>query len=219
MANRSMQRTPRGSLNRDRVLAAALNVADSEGLNELTIRKVAQRLDASPMAIYRHVADKQDMISGLMDVVIGEFIDLDSGPRELDRWLHYIFGQMRTALVAHPGVMPLIGTAASSGPNSLLVVNEVIGRLLAAGIKPDRAAHAFYSLISFTIGIVAIECGSQAIALDQADRTEAETTRRRLSTANRDTLPHITTTAEHLARFDVDHIFREGLATLISDTI
>ena len=79
--NLEVEQEARTPLSRDRILRAAVELADREGLESLSMRKVAQELDVVPMALYRHVANKDEMLDGMVDLVLGE---IDPPENDLD---------------------------------------------------------------------------------------------------------------------------------------
>src|SRR5258706_13407939 len=97
----------RGGVTADDVVAAAIDIADREGVDALTIRRVAEACGLSPMGIYRHVRDKDDLLDRVVDAVIGPGLrDLQaSGP-----WAQHVAGlfrHLRRLLLRHPGLSAL----------------------------------------------------------------------------------------------------------------
>ena len=142
---------PHFPLNRNRVLAAAVEIADERGVGAVTMREVASRLGVEAMSLYNHVANKDDILDGMVDLVI-ERIDL---PSDVDGWrdamqrravsAHQVFGR-------HPWVPMLIDSRESSGPSRLLYLDWVLGALMKAGFSPLGAARAFSLLDSYIYG-------------------------------------------------------------------
>ena len=113
---------------------AALAIADRDGLGGLTIRKLAERLGVSPMATYRYFRNKAEIVEGLVDVVVGEYDVTNHEEADWAKWVRKTFCLMRRALREHPGIITLLGTAASSGPNAMAVMEEVLTVRERAGI-------------------------------------------------------------------------------------
>lgn len=147
-ADRHAARLP---LNRDRVLAAAVEIADERGVGAVTMREVASRLGVEAMSLYNHVANKDDILDGMVDVVI-EQVDL---PADVEQWreamrcravsAHEVFGR-------HPWAPMLIDSRESSGPSRLRYFDWVLGTLMKAGFSMDGAARAFSLLDSYVYG-------------------------------------------------------------------
>lgn len=141
----------RPPLTRDRVLAAAVEIADERGVGAVTMREVASRLGVEAMSLYNHVANKDDILDGMVDVVI-EQVDL---PAAVEQWreamrrravsAHEVFGR-------HPWAPMLIDSRESSGPSRLRYFDWVLGTLMKAGFSMDGAARAFSLLDSYVYG-------------------------------------------------------------------
>jgi len=138
-------------LNRDRILAAAMEIADERGVGALTMREVASRLGVEAMSLYNHVANKDDILDGMADLVARQF-DL---PEDVDDWreamrrravsAHEVFGR-------HPWAPLLFDSRDSSGPAGLRYFDWVLGTLMEAGFSMDGAVHAFSLLDSYIYG-------------------------------------------------------------------
>jgi AcrR family transcriptional regulator len=141
----------RAPLTRDRVLRAALALADAGGLDSLTMRRLGEELDVAPMALYRHVANKDDLVDGLVDIVFGE-IGL---PSAADGWRTAMRDRglsMRDVLVRHPWAIPLMESRRHPGPANLQHHDAVIGCLLGDGFSMAMAAHAYSALDAYIYG-------------------------------------------------------------------
>jgi AcrR family transcriptional regulator len=132
-------------LSRDRVLRAALALADAGGLESLTMRSLGEELDVGPMALYRHVTNKDDLIDAMVDVVFSE-IGLPSAEADWKTAMRQRAISLRDALLRHRWAISLMESRRHPGPANLQHHDAVIGCLLAAGFDMAMAAHA-YSLI------------------------------------------------------------------------
>lgn len=152
---------PRGRrppLSRDTILEAALSVAQRDGVEGLSIRKLAGELRVSPMAVYHHVPNKQEILVGVINRVVGEADVTGHGvPRSRwQDWLRATFEGMYQALLEQPGVIPLLGNSLRVGPNALAVMDDVLGVLREAGIEGRDAVQGFHALISYTVGAASL---------------------------------------------------------------
>jgi AcrR family transcriptional regulator len=141
----------RGRLSRERVLRAAIASADVGGLESLTMRTLAEMLEVAPMALYRHVANKDDLIDAMVDVVFGE-IGVPSGGGDWKSAMRRRAIAVRDALVRHRWAIGLMESRRSPGPANLRHHDAVIGRLRAAGFSVEMAAHAYSLLDSYIYG-------------------------------------------------------------------
>jgi AcrR family transcriptional regulator len=142
------RRTP---LTRDRVLRAAIALADAGGLESLTMRRLGDELQVGPMAMYRHVANKDDMVDGIVDLVFAE-IGLPAGGVEWKTAMRERAISLREALSRHRWAVGLMESRANPGPANLQHHDAVIGSLRAAGFDMSMAAHAYSLLDSYIYG-------------------------------------------------------------------
>ena len=141
----------REPLSRERVLGAAVLLADEDGLESLTMRKLGLRLGVEAMSLYNHVANKDDLLDGMVDLVVSE-IDL---PSEADDWKNAMRRRAISAQAVfsrHPWASALVDARASSGPARLRYFDWVIGTLRRAGFTLDLAVRAFSLLDSYVYG-------------------------------------------------------------------
>ena len=142
---------PRLPLTRDRVLATAVALADEGGIASLSMRKLAQELGVVPMALYKHVAAKDDMLDGMVDVVFGE---IDLPPRDVE-WKAAMRRRAisaRAALSRHRWAIGLTESRTKPGPTNLRHHDSVIGCLREAGFSTEMALHAYSALDSYIYG-------------------------------------------------------------------
>ena len=140
----------RARLDRDRVVRAAIALADEGGLGSLTMRKLAQTLDVVPMAIYKHVANKDELLDAMVDVVFGELeFSTGAGWRTAmrDRAM-----SMRQGLLRHPWAVGLMEVR-TPGPANLRHHDATMGCLREeAGLPFRMAIHAYSAMDSYIYG-------------------------------------------------------------------
>jgi AcrR family transcriptional regulator len=138
-------------LSRERVLGAAVLLADEDGIESLTMRELGLRLGVEAMSLYNHVSNKDDILDGMVDLVVSE-IDL---PADTVAWKE---AMRRRAISAwsvfsrHPWASGLIDSRVSSGPARLRYLDWVLGTLRRAGFTLEMAARAFSILDSYIYG-------------------------------------------------------------------
>jgi AcrR family transcriptional regulator len=151
MAATGQADTRRAPLSRDQVLRAAVTLADEGGIGALSMRKLGQALGVEAMSLYNHVADKGDLLDGMIDVVFGE-IGLPSGD---DGWKQAMRGRaisVREVLGRHRWAIGLMESRRSPGPATLRHHDAVLGCLREAGFSVELTAHAYSLLDSFIYG-------------------------------------------------------------------
>ncbi|MGY1814363.1 TetR/AcrR family transcriptional regulator [Blastococcus sp. SYSU D00820] len=137
--------TRREPLNRDRVLAAAVALADQAGLAAVSMRRLAQELGVVPMALYKHVADKEELLDGMVDVVIGGIAPPAPG---LD-WKSTVRERVlaaRRAVLAHPWARQAIESRTRRSLVVLGHMDAVTGGFRAGGLSPDLVHHVMHAL-------------------------------------------------------------------------
>lgn len=142
---------PRLPLSRERVLQAAVMLADEEGVEALTMRKLGQRLGVEAMSLYNHVANKEDMLDGMVDLVVSE-IEL---PTDTVGWKEAMRRRAISAWTVfscHPWASALVDSREGSGPARLRYLDWVLGTLRRAGFTLETAARAFSVLDSYIYG-------------------------------------------------------------------
>jgi AcrR family transcriptional regulator len=142
------RRTP---LTRDRVLAAAVALADQHGLAELTIRSLAEVLGVKPMSLYHHVANKEAILDGIVDAVFAE-IELPGTGEPWQDAMRRRAVSARDALVRHPWALALMESRTMPGPATLRHHDAVLGVLFAAGFPVELVGHAVALLDAYVYG-------------------------------------------------------------------
>jgi AcrR family transcriptional regulator len=152
MATQAVARAERRvPLTRDRVLRTAMEVADAGGLETLTMRTLGQELGVGPMALYRHVANKDDLVDAMVDLVFAE-IGLPSTGADWKTAMRDRAVAVYEALTRHRWAIGLMESRRHPGPANLQHHDAVIGCLLDAGFDMAMAAHAYSVLDAYIYG-------------------------------------------------------------------
>ena len=173
MANRSGTPSPapsRRPLTRRRILECSLKIIDRDGLETLSMRKLAAELDVAAMSLYNHVPNKDSLLEGVTEVLLGE-IDLASTEKE--DWMEAMRDALlsfRDVLLAHPNAMPLIQSKPIMTPEAFHPVEQSLATLRRGGFGPEDALRSHWALIGFTLGHVAFQLMNP---LTDPDRAEA----------------------------------------------
>jgi AcrR family transcriptional regulator len=160
--------TSRVPLSRQRALSTAVALADAEGLGSLSMRKLAQELGVKAMSLYHHVANKEDILDGMVDMVFAE-IELPSDGTEWKTAMRRRAESARAALTRHPWAISIMDSRTSPGPATLRHHDAVIGSCRKAGFSIQMAAHAFALIDSYIYGFVL-----QKVNLPFDDSTDLE---------------------------------------------
>ena len=149
---------PRIPLSRQRVLRAAVKVADEGGIGSLTMRRLAEELGAEAMSLYYHVANKEDILDGIVDVVareINDVVDRIETPSTGPEWKVAVRRRIlsaRQVLLRHPWAPGLLETRASTSQAILRYYDGLLGLLRDGGFSYDLAHHALHVLGSRALG-------------------------------------------------------------------
>lgn len=169
MARTAARRSRSGvPLSRERVLRAAIRLADEGGIESLTMRKLARSLGVEAMSLYNHVADKGDLVDGIVDLVLDE-IELPSTDEDWDVAVRKCAISAHEALLRHPWAGSLV-ISPSSAPSPaartprLLYMEWLLGRLREAGFSPELTYHAYHTLDSHILGFTLWQLGHMAAA-------------------------------------------------------
>lgn len=147
-APRIKARTP---LTRERVLEGAIELADDLGIEALSMRRLGQALGVEAMSLYNHVANKEEILNGIVDLVVGQF-DL---PRADGRWKPELRRTAMSAheiLVRHPWAASLMLMPTRISESRLRYMEGILGTLRRGGFTPEGAHHAYHALDSHISG-------------------------------------------------------------------
>jgi AcrR family transcriptional regulator len=189
---------PRIPLSRERVLRAAIAFADANGIESLSMRKLGQELGVEAMSLYKHVANKDDMLDGMVDVVFGE-IDLPSDGVHWREAMRQRATSARQALSRHPWAIGLTESRMKPGPANLRHHDSVIGCLRESGFSIEMAIHAYSALDNYIFGFALQE---KSLPFDTSDQV-GEVAEIILSQFPADKYPY-------LAESVVEHITKSG---------
>jgi AcrR family transcriptional regulator len=147
----------RHALTRGRILAAALELVDSEGLRALSMRRLGAALGVEAMSLYHHFPSKEELLDGLVATVLSGVPLPEATPAGWEDAVRYGFGAFRRILLAHPELFPLIANRPPVERETLVVVARAFAILEAAGFDPRQAGSAWTTLLSYTFGFVQCE--------------------------------------------------------------
>ena len=135
----------RSPLNRDRVLRAAVALADDVGIEALSMRNLAERLGVVPMALYKHVANKEELLDGMVEVIVGEIDPPAQGADWKDAIRRRILSARRS-LLRHHWASRVIESRTHASPVVLDYMDSLIGIFRAGGFSADLTHHVMHAL-------------------------------------------------------------------------
>jgi AcrR family transcriptional regulator len=209
---KSEANAPRQPLTKERVLQAAVDVADRDGLGALTMRRLGTELGFEAMAIYKHVADKEEILEGMLELVIGRIEIPEEGADWKDAMRRRAVSA-REVLTRHSWAIGLLEAGTATGPNSLRYLDAILGNLRSAGFPMEYAAHAFSLLDSYVYGQVIQEI---SLSFDTSEEA-TETARSTLEQTTMNDYPHPVAMYQHALtyKYTFDDEFEFGLDLIL----
>ncbi len=205
--------SPRARLNRDRVLQVAVALADGGGIDSLTMRKLGVELGVEAMSLYNHVANKADLLDGMIDIVFGE-IDLPIEEADWRTAMRRRAISAREVLARHRWATGLMESRTTPGPANLRHHDTVLGMLRNAGFSIALAAHAYSAMDSYIYGFALQE---PSLPFDNGPET-AQVAQAIMARFASGEYPHLTEIAvEHVMQpgYDYGNEFAFGLDLIL----
>jgi len=204
----------RRTLTRERLVAEALSVIAADGVDALSMRALATRLEVVPAALYRHVRNKEQLYDLVLDGVLAEVDDHLDHTLAWTEQIKILAHRLRTVLDNHPGIAALLKTRDPLGPHSLALAEAFLTPLHAGGLPARETGLAFSLLYDYTLGFAL--SGPTSI---NEQRLRDGATRSRLHTFLRslppDRFPTLIALGAHVWVDNRDERFTAGLDTLI----
>ena len=188
----------RPRLSRERVLQGAVAVADAGGIAALTIRTLATELGVKPMSVYHHVANKEEILDGIVDIVFSE-IELPEIGGDWHEEMRKRAASAREAMRRHPWAIGLVETRTSPGFATLRHHDAVIGTLREGGFSVEMTAHAFALIDAYVYGFAL----SEATLPFNGPDTVPEVAEQMMAQFTPEDYPH-------LVEFSVEHVMKPG---------
>jgi AcrR family transcriptional regulator len=140
------------------VLAAARQQVEEEGLRALSSRSLAARLEVTPMALYRHVADMDEIVGSVVDDLLSE-LGTPAPTEDWRAWIEALAQDLRGLLDAHPDALALFTRRPITSPAARRRLEAAVEVMVAAGFTPPEATRAYAAVHTFTIGFCSLEHG------------------------------------------------------------
>lgn len=189
------------ALTRDRCTAAAVALADAEGLRAVTMRRLAAELGVEAMSLYHHVRNKDDLLDAMVDAVYAE---IEAPPDDADDWVMAMADRarsLREVLLVHPWAITVMESRRHPGPNTLRHHDAVIGCCRRLGLSVEMTAHAFSLIDSYVYGFVMQEIHLPFRAGDDVEAALGEMMP-----------PDVAEQYPHLAELAAQHVAQPGYA-------
>lgn len=185
-------RRKRKTLTKDRVLAAAVAIADAEGVAGLTMRRVSAAVGVEAMSLYHHLASKEALLDGLVDTVLAEIDELvrtveeSEGPLDWQQTLRRRFLTARTVMLRHPWAPALLSTRTTVPVSAYQIYEALLATMVEGGFSYHLGHRALHSFGSMPLGFVQEIFTPAAAGGDAHEMAEVELAQMA------ETLPHVT---------------------------
>lgn len=193
-------RRPR-SLTRAEILDTAIALVDSEGLDQLTMRRLGSACGVEAMALYRHVHGRQDLLGGIVDHLVDKLYDDQlAARRQEDGWQDYLVRLahgVREIAIGHPHLFPTLATRPPEAPwvrpplRSMKWMETFLDTLISYGFDDRAAVSAYRAYTTFLLGQLLLEVSARGASLSSVEDELPEKTLRSLSSyPNLQRMPH-----------------------------
>ncbi|MGH8957462.1 MAG: TetR/AcrR family transcriptional regulator [Acidimicrobiia bacterium] len=204
--------SPRQPLTKTLVLGAAVDLADRAGLGALTMRRLGAELGVEAMSLYKHVANKEEIVAGIVELVVGE-IEIPSEGADWKEAMRRRAISARQVLSRHSWAIGLLEARGSMGPTALRYLDAILGNLRSAGFSIENAVHAFWLLDSYVYGHLIQETSMPFRTTEEVIASGGSV----LEQVATKEYPHLVEIGEHAvrSRFSIDREFEFGLELIL----
>ena len=217
--------TGRGTLDRERILGAAVRFIDEHGLPALSMRRLGAELGVEAMALYRYVPGRENLLDGVVELVIDELhgdpeVHL-GGEHGWQDYVHRLAHGVRRIALAHPAVFPLVATRPPAAPwvrpplRSLRWVESFLGVMTEAGFSGAATIEAYRAYTSFLLGHLLLEVSNRGVPVTAEDEPDGPPPGERPVVSSLESFPLIRRLEDELRRDESAAEFGESLEYLV----
>lgn len=207
---RTLGRPPR--ISREEIIETARRIVDEGGVGKLTMRRLATEVGSTPMALYHHVRDKEELLVLLLDDYADRNLrrpELPADPRER---ILVAATAVHDALAACPWIVEVLTADDLMSTNALWFVEQIVDGLVECGLSPDRAVHAYRAIWYYTAGEIVVRTTAARRRADDERATYREQVFADLDTSE---LPRLAQVADRWAPLTAEDTFQNGLRALV----
>jgi AcrR family transcriptional regulator len=206
----------------DRIVTAAIDLVDREGLDALSMRRLGTELHAGATTVYWHVKNKDELLDLALDRVFAEVEAPDPGLPWREQ-LRVLAHGLRRLLLRHRNLIMVIASRPTTGPNAVAAIDLLFGVVRRAGFPDDGVVQASLALLNYVSGYAVLEAASLSQFGPSADeavvreglRESTERTMQFILTLPRDQFPNVQLVGRHLVAVDDDERFAYGLERML----
>ncbi|MGI8517792.1 MAG: TetR/AcrR family transcriptional regulator [Acidimicrobiia bacterium] len=204
--------SPRLPLSKERIVQAAVDLSDRDGLTALTMRRLGAELGVEAMSLYKHVGNKEEILVGIVELIVGE-IEIPSDGAAWKEAMRRRAISAREVLSRHSWAIGLLEARGSKGRTALRYLDAILGNLRSAGFSIENAAHAFWLLDSYVYGQIIQETSLPLTTSEEM----TEPVESMLEQITMNEFPHLVELGEYALRsaFTLDTEFEFGLELIL----
>jgi len=199
------RRPERSPLSRERILEAAMSLADREGLDAISMRRVGAELGVEAMSLYRHVPNKEALLAGLRSLMLEEVRHHDGPSGDWKERLRVVMRSYRDACLRHPAIAR-ISASGTASEVSFIHFDQDLQTMEENGFSSREAAYALRSLLAYTSGMITSEINAQSGKSSPRGRDAIDVVR----------FPHLVAAYDHFMKGDRTETFEFGLERLLT---
>lgn len=202
------RRQERDPLSRERILQAAMSLADREGIEAVSMRRVGAELGVEAMSLYRHIPNKESLLVGLHALMLTEVRHHDGPTGEWKERLRVVMRSLRGVYLAHPSIAQL-SVHAHGTDVGFVHFEQDLATMAEAGFAPDEAGLALRSLLAFTTGFAMREISARASRRQMEE--ESPISQRTVAQ-----YPHLMASYSYLVGEKYEQAFEYGLERILA---
>ena len=164
-----VRRAPWGTISREDIVRAAVEIVRTGGYQEMTIRSLAAELGVAPMSLYRHIRDKDDLLDEVVDRLLAPAWRPSAAEDDWQAWLIEAAAKLRQFLVSQPAALHVYLSHPVVSPAAIERMNTMLGVLRRTGADEASAQRAYGALHTYTIGFAALEASRAGSAPDNRE--------------------------------------------------
>lgn len=191
----ALRRAPWGSISREEIVLAAVSIVDAGGYEDMSIRNLAAHLGVSPMALYRHIRDKDDLLDEVVDILLARVWRPAAEEHDWQAWIIEAAANLRQFLVTQPAGLHVYLRHPVVSPAAVERMDAMMSVLRRAGLDEATARSAYGALHTYTIGFAALEASRAGWVPDNGE---------------------VSNRAQQLAAYTTTRQFMEGLRYLLA---
>lgn len=210
------RRRRRNTISRDDVLTAALDLVDREGREAMSMRRLADQLDMEPMSLYKRVASKDDLLTGIAELIWNQIAAAAPPTDDWDDWLRNLAHAVRSALRDHPNAVPLLVGIDVLPTGMLEVIATQLEHAAPGSPSYDDAVGAICAVTAYALGCAFAECSyCNPTPADDPTAAERQRLRRVVRALPPDTPDRLVDTAVAVCGTNTSDMFTKGLDLII----